>query len=172
MYQAQRRPLFGFFWARLGEREEALDLVQEVFTRAWRCIDALRALPEDRQRAWLFVCARRLVVDRYRHHAAVRQAEPFLLAEARSPQETPAGTHLEEAEELRRLEIAIRGLPAVEREALCLVVLGGMTSRQVGEALGLPAGTVRYRLLCARRRLRHTMESDMAGKGGGDHATT
>lgn len=170
LYRAERRGLFGFFWARLGDREEALDLVQEVFERAWRHLDRVRALPADRRRAWLFACARRLAVDRYRHRAAVRRAEPDIQTAsaalaARGQRDGIPGARAERAEDVRRLDAAVRALPAPERDALALMVLGGMNSRQAGSALGLPPGTVRYHLLRARRRLREALAGDAAGKG-------
>ena len=174
LYRSHRRPLFGFFWARLGDREEALDMVQEIFVRAWRHVDVVWALPEERHSAWLFACARRLAVDHYRHRAAVRQVEPVLrAAETGSTRDAaPLEAALERVETLHHIDVGIRNLPAPEREALCLVVLGGMTSREVGEALGVPASTVRYHLLRARRRLRQALELDSDREEVGDNDAT
>ncbi len=165
LYRRERRPLFAFFWARLGEREEALDLVQEVFARACRHAAVLRRLPAARRRAWLFTCARRLTVDRYRRRAAARRASPAAAPAVDGPEAAA-----ERADALRRLDRAIRGLPGPQREALALVVLGGLSSAGAGEALGLPPGTVRYHLFQARRRLRAELGRGGSGverRGGG-----
>jgi RNA polymerase sigma-70 factor (ECF subfamily) len=163
LYRQERRPLFAFFWARLGDREEALDLVQEVFLRAVRHAALLCRLPAPRRRAWLFACARRLTIDRYRRRAVAGRAAP----EAPPQVEGPEGT-LEWSDELRRLDRAIRLLPQPEREALALVVLGGRTSGEAAALLGRPAGTVRYHLLRARRRLKAALGGDGGGAAPGD----
>ena len=48
---------------------------------------------------------------------------------------------------------AISRLPDDQRVALTMAAAGEMTSAQIGAALGVPAGTVRYRLSLARRTL-------------------
>ena len=52
------------------------------------------------------------------------------------------------------LEAAIARLPESLRLVLELHYFVGLTSREVGTALGIPAATVRFRLMIARRRLR------------------
>ena len=56
-------------------------------------------------------------------------------------------------DELELLGDAIAQLPDDEREILTMIAMAEMNSTQVAEALGLPAGTVRYKLHQARRRL-------------------
>jgi len=55
--------------------------------------------------------------------------------------------------ELEVLDAAIARLPEALRTVLVLQVLGDRTSAEIGELLGRPAGTVRYQLAQARRRL-------------------
>jgi RNA polymerase sigma-70 factor (ECF subfamily) len=66
-----------------------------------------------------------------------------------------AGPHLqaESRERLAQVDAAIRRLPEEQRVILSMATAGGLTSRQIGEALGEPAGTVRYRLSQARKQL-------------------
>ena len=66
-----------------------------------------------------------------------------------------AGPHAqaEFGERLAQLDAAIRHLPEEQRVILSMATAGGLTSRQIGEALGEPAGTVRYRLSQARKQL-------------------
>lgn len=60
-------------------------------------------------------------------------------------------------ERLQELDDAIRALPEDLRVVLVLSVVGERTSTEVGELLGRPAGTVRYQLAEARRRLAHSL---------------
>jgi RNA polymerase sigma-70 factor (ECF subfamily) len=59
----------------------------------------------------------------------------------------------EARERLARLDAAIGRLPEEQRVILTMATAGGLTSSQIGEALGEPAGTVRYRLSQARKQL-------------------
>jgi RNA polymerase sigma-70 factor, ECF subfamily len=56
------------------------------------------------------------------------------------------------------LQHAIRALPEEQRVILSMATVGEMTSNQIGDALGQPAGTVRYKLSQARRRLALDLE--------------
>ena len=66
-----------------------------------------------------------------------------------------AGPHrqAEARERLARLDAAIGQLPEEQRVILSMATAGGLTSAQIGQALGEPAGTVRYRLSQARKQL-------------------
>ena len=48
---------------------------------------------------------------------------------------------------------AIKQLPEQQRTTLAMAAAGGLTSAEIAAALGVPAGTVRYRLSLARRAL-------------------
>jgi RNA polymerase sigma-70 factor (ECF subfamily) len=108
---------------------------------------------------WAVRVARNLLIDSYRRRAA-RQAEP--LDDAPEPA-TPA----EDRDAALDLEAAIARLPAEQREALALSALGGLTSAEIGEALGRPAGTVRYLLSLARKTLSDAARGRGSGKGDG-----
>lgn len=168
LYRSHRQRLYAFAWARTRSREDALDLVQEVFLRAWRHMPALAERPGEARLYWLFACARRLSIDHQRHRQVVARTE-------RAPDGEPADAgrgdpvrRAEAAETWRLLDTAIRALPAALREVLALSVLGEMTSAQIGVALGIPAGTVRYQLLQARRALRRALAvpAPDPGRGG------
>src|SRR5436189_6313247 len=66
LYEEHRVALHAFFLGRTGDPELALDLLQEVFLRAWRSLQTLDALPPERRHHWLYAVARNLVGDVYR----------------------------------------------------------------------------------------------------------
>jgi RNA polymerase sigma-70 factor (ECF subfamily) len=144
-----------YFLGRVADPELARDLVQEAFLRAWRRLSEIAPLPPDRQRAWIFTVARNLAIDSYRAGAARQAAEAALRHQAATEEATVAGPHLEaeSRERLAQVDAAIRRLPEEQRVILSMATAGGLTSRQIGEALGEPAGTVRYRLSQARKQL-------------------
>jgi RNA polymerase sigma-70 factor, ECF subfamily len=155
LFDRHRPAVYAYFLGRVTDPELARDLLQETFLRAWRRLEEVGPLPEARQRAWLFTAARNLAIDSYRTGAARQAAEAALRQAAATQPTTIAGPHqhAEFRERLAQLDAAIRELPEELRVILSLVTAGGLTSRQIGEALGEPPGTVRYRLSQARKQL-------------------
>lgn len=155
LYDQHRRALYAYLLGRTADAEIARDLLQETFLRLWRHFSAIRTQPPERQRGWVFGVARNLVIDMHRHrksrdsaHAALRAA-----AETTAPASEEPAARAELAERVRLVEKAIRGLREEQRVVVALHAMGDLTSAQIGELLGEPAGTVRYRLSLARRRL-------------------
>lgn len=140
----------------VGSHDDALDLSQEAFARAFR---ARRSLDPDRPfYPWLYQILRRLcfnhVRDRRRRRARLAEAGPWLTDEAsaragqRSPERAVA------REELRsRVESALNELAPHEREVLVMREFEGLRYREIADLLGIPIGTVMSRLYAARRRL-------------------
>ncbi len=155
LYEEHRQALHALFLGRTSDPDLALDLLQEAFVRAWRNIDLLLALPLGRQRAWLFTIARNLVVDHYRSRAARGAAHDALIASTTPEDQLSEGpeTAIERDHETRLIDAALRRLPDDLRIVLVLQVLGERTSAEIGELIDRPAGTVRYQLTRARKRL-------------------
>jgi len=65
----------------------------------------------------------------------------------------PASDAVISAERAAIVGAAIRRLPEPQRVTLALAAAGGLTSAEIGAALGIPPGTARYRLSLARRAL-------------------
>jgi RNA polymerase sigma-70 factor, ECF subfamily len=160
VYDQHRHGVHAFCLAKTSDPEAARDLLQETFLRLWRRFDEIGPLHEARQRAWLFTVARNLITDRYRSRATHQAA---LAALARDPvqaghREPDPAQPVEARAQLARLQRAIDELPDEQRVILHLASVADMTSRQIGEALGLPPGTVRYKLHQARTRLAGQLE--------------
>jgi RNA polymerase sigma-70 factor, ECF subfamily len=152
LYDAHRAAVHAYFTGRTGDPQSAADLVQEVFLRVWQHVEELADLPDDRQRAWIFTVARNLSVDAHRHQRTQAGTEQALAHSPAAPPQ-PASAPVIAAERAAVVGEAIRGLPEQQRVALTMAAAGEMTSAEIGVALGVPAGTVRYRLSLARRAL-------------------
>jgi RNA polymerase sigma-70 factor, ECF subfamily len=155
LYEEHQRAVHAYLLGRTADRESARDLLQEVFLRAWRRCDSWRGLPPARQRAWIFAVARNLVIDAHRVRATADATLAALerTTSAAAPAAEGPEARAELSERVAALDRAIRRLPEKLRIVLSLHVVGGLTSMQVGEVLGEPAGTVRYQLSQARRQL-------------------
>ena len=122
--------------------------------RVWQRLGEVASRPADGQRAWIFTVARNLAIDTYRRERSRASAERALAdAPAPTPAQPPASAPVLAAERAAVVGEAIRQLPEQQRTTVAMSAAGGMTSAGIAAALGVPAGTVRYRLSLARRAL-------------------
>jgi RNA polymerase sigma-70 factor (ECF subfamily) len=135
---------FAFWLAR--DRSVAEDVVQETLIRAWKSRDEIK--DPAATRPWLLTIVRR-------EHARLfeRKRLPTVDVVDVEAQGDPALASDGDAglEDLRR---AILRLPDEYREPLVMQVLGGLTTAEIGEELGLTQAAVLSRLFRARNRLR------------------
>jgi RNA polymerase sigma-70 factor, ECF subfamily len=155
LFDAHRVAVHAYFTGRTGDRQAAADLTQDVFLRVWQHLDKLTGMPDDGQRAWIFTVARNLSIDAARLTRTRADTERALAREpARQPRPgSPASSPVIAAERATVVGKAIRELPEDQRVALTMAAAGAMTSGEIADAVGVPAGTVRYRLSMARRAL-------------------
>lgn len=134
-------------------RELAEDLVQETFLRAWRSMESLRDARASK--AWLLTILRREHARQYeRERPAFDDVEADTLAGWDAHDKRP------EAFVLRR---AIGELPAEYREPLVLQVLGGYSTAEIGEILGLSRAAVMTRVFRAKQKMRVVLEGSSEG---------
>ena len=142
----------------LRDREEAWDVAQEAFIRAWQALPNFRG--QSAFYTWLFRIVMNVAADRARSRAARGRAfgtervpeeewERVIADEGGTPDETAA--RLEERE---RITKALATLSADHRAIIMLSDLEGLSYREIAEVLGIPMGTVMSRLHNARKKLR------------------
>ena len=157
LYEANRAAVHAYFTGRTGDAQWAADLMQDVFLRVWQHLAKLTDMPDDGQRAWIFTVARNLSVDAHRHQHTAAGVAQALACEPARPQQ-PASTAVIAGERVAVVGEAIRRLPETQRITLTMAAAGGMTSAELAAALGVPAGTVRYRLSLARRAVAEALD--------------
>ena len=145
----------------VGSEEDAMDLSQEAFARAFR---ARRSLDPDRPfYAWLYTILRNLCFNFQRDRRARRQkldaASDWLAddAAARATEQSPEQQALL-SETRCQLMRALEKLPDREREILVLKEFEELRYREIAELLGIPIGTVMSRLYSARKKLAQAWE--------------
>lgn len=147
--------LFAHAWRLLGDRELALDAVQE----GWA--DIVRGLPRLKDDHAFAVWALRIVTRRCSGQIRTRQAERRLDVRARQePAEEDDATRTELGPDQVRVRAALETLPPGQRAAIALFHLQELSVAEVAVALDVPAGTVKTRLMHARRKLRAVLEGD------------
>jgi RNA polymerase sigma-70 factor, ECF subfamily len=152
----------------LGDPDEADDVVQETYIRAWERIDELR--DPSAVMGWLSRIARNAARDRLRWWKR-RRRESFdeagaalahLVAQADSA--PPADEALAAAETSAAVARAVAALPDKHRVVLLLREADGMSYEEIAESLGIAVGTVESRLHRARaalaRRLRRLVTEE------------
>jgi RNA polymerase sigma-70 factor (ECF subfamily) len=145
----------------VGSHEDALDLSQEAFVRAYRARQRIN--PEMPFYTWLYQIIRRLCFnftrDRNLRSKRMKEAQSWLVTEAseqdkrRNPQQ-----RVESKEQVKQVREAIEQLADREREVLVLKEFEGLRYREIAELLDIPIGTVMSRLYTARQHLAVRME--------------
>lgn len=169
LYHRYHRAVFAYLLTRADRRETAKDLLQEVFLRIWHQSHVARKMGLEASRHWVYRIARNLVIDYYRRRATRDSAAEEAMRESATREMVAASAAdvVEAKEQASRLEEAIRRLPEDLHQVFVLRHVGDMTSTEIGEMLGVPAGTVRYRLSTARKQLQR--ELAMRNGEGMDH---
>jgi RNA polymerase sigma-70 factor (ECF subfamily) len=142
----------------LRDREEAWDVAQEAFVRAYQSLRDFRG--HAAFYTWLFRIVVNLATDRLRQRAARTRAlggEPIPQEEwARIAADPGARPDLEASrgEVRERIARALDSLPPHHRTIIILSDIEGLPYREIAQVLGCPIGTVMSRLHNARKRLR------------------
>ncbi len=142
-------------WRLLGDGEAARDCVQAAWLEIARGLTGLqdeRAFP-----AWAYrIVSRRCARD----IASSRQRRDLSRAAAAEPDPVPEHLDIEARDDARRLHAAITTLPPAQRAAVALFHFEGLGIAEIAVALDVPAGTIKTRLMHARRALRAVLEGD------------
>ena len=146
-------------WRLIGHVEPARDAVQEAWMEIWRGLhrlDDAAAFP-----AW----ALRIVTRRCQRIAqhAVREREGMAAATAEAAGGVADDTAARDADVARVLAV-MRELPPAQHAALALFHLEHMGVAEIAVALDIPPGTVKTRLMHARRKVRARLEGDHDGQ--------
>jgi RNA polymerase sigma-70 factor, ECF subfamily len=152
------RFMFQVAFGLLRNRQDAEDAVQEAFLKLYRGEAWLRM---ENERSFLARTVWRVALD-HLPRAADRMSdvsEMQLAANGGSPEQSAVDK--DERSLLKRL---IDGLPEELRQPLVLSSVEEMTSREVAEAIGIPEGTVRTRVMRARTELRRRFVAMKVGQ--------
>ena len=157
---AHQRMVYNLSLHLLGDRDEALDLSQEVFLRVFRTLASFRG--QSALRTWIY----RIVVNqarnrqrfwRRRHRADQVSLDEHLQQfgdlEQKNDPSTP-DRMLARKETSMRIWTALDHLPFDQRTALVLREIDGLRYDEIAFSLGIAVGTVKSRLTRARQALR------------------
>ncbi len=150
--------VYDFCYRMVGDREEASDLVQEIFVSVLQNVQKFRH--DSKLSTWIFRisknhCLNRLKYLKRRGRGRSNEmdsvAEGELAAAVGAPQKPDEALHA--ARERRRVQEAIANLPGEQRMLVALRDIEGLSYEEIMEITELPEGTVKSRLHRARERL-------------------
>lgn len=156
-YLQRRGQLIGYFQVRLGSREAAEDLVQDLFVK----IAQLPAATIDHPDAFLFRVGANLMFDRMKHalrarkhDAAWQGAHTRIEGGEALAGEVAADDALDARQRLRRIIEVVSDLPWPLREAFRLHKLEGLSHAETARAMNLSRSSIeKYISTCLRRIL-------------------
>jgi RNA polymerase sigma-70 factor (ECF subfamily) len=155
-------PLLRFLARRTRCEEDAEDLLQETFVRAFQRID--RYDPRWRFSTWLFTIAHRLSVSHHRRRrevsAEVREQD---VSRLRSPPPAPHAELAERESRGRFWDAAAKVLSQDQLAVAWLYYVEGLSTRELEQVLGRSWVWVKTALFRARRKLEPLVRQDQAG---------
>jgi RNA polymerase sigma-70 factor (ECF subfamily) len=159
LYCRHKTRLLSYAFKKMGNYEDAQDIVHETFIEIWQHLSELK----DPQMFanWMFGVASQLIARRYRKrqrqivcislHRHGKNTEAFDVAAVHAHRRDEQRQQLDDLRD--RLAIAINQLPDSEREPL-LLQMNGMSHKEIAQELGLSGNVVNNRLARARNRLK------------------
>lgn len=161
-----------------GDREEAFDLSQETFLKAWHAIGLFQF--DSKFTTWLCRIASNTCIDYLRKQKKHKNISLTSLDDEDIPYEREIADSefdpavmAEKAADKEAVQAAFRSLPDRDRLILSLRTVEDMSYQEIGEALDLKPGTVKSRIARAREKIRRSFDgnflSEIAsdkGKGG------
>lgn len=146
--------IYGFLYRLEGNGEDALDLTQEVFYRAWRSIRTFRA--GERVLPWLYQVARNTQIESHRRkqHArfSLEEAQEEVGFEVVSDAHSPVqAAESEQAQD--RVQQALMKLAPEYREAVVLRFVEDLSYDEIASIQGVATGTAKSRVFRAKEQL-------------------
>ena len=151
-------PLYNMALRMVGKPDDAADIAQEAFLRAWEKIRTLREAPF---KSWLFQIAANLCYDHFRHgrRYGVMPDEEITSNVVGLGIATPGPQERAEANERTRLvRDCIQALDHDMRIAIVLRDVNGMAYEEIAAVLRVPLGTVKSRIARARAQVQEQLQ--------------
>jgi RNA polymerase sigma-70 factor, ECF subfamily len=165
LYDAHSRAVYSLALRVVGDQADAEDVLQEVFTQAWRQASRFD-VSRGSVAAWLLTMARTRAIDRLRARRARPDTASPIGDEALLGLSAPVvdpGEMLAAARDGERLRQALQELPFMQRIAIELAYFEGLTQSEIAERLEQPLGTVKTRIRVGLLKLRDSLSRGTSG---------
>lgn len=149
----------------VNDREEAEDLAQEAFVKAWQGLASFQG--ESSFATWVYRLTANLCIDWLRRQKRREGVEPAVSLDdadlgRAEPADRDGDPHLvlEKSERGRALARGLAELPDWQRQVLVLRELSGLSYQEIADALDIDLGTVKSRIARGRLSLRKILLKD------------
>ncbi len=146
-----QRDIYRLCFRYVNNHEDASDMAQEAFLRAYRALGRFRG--ESAFSTWLY----RIAVNTCLNFRAVRRPPTQELADSIADPVPAAFDRMASEDEARRIREAVRRLPEKQRATVILKVYQDLTHEEVARILGTSVGTVKANLFHALGNLRKAL---------------
>jgi RNA polymerase sigma-70 factor (ECF subfamily) len=151
------RPLLYYAMSLAGSEDAALDVLQEVWIKAFRGIGKLK--DPGALRPWLYSIAHGIAVDRIRRNASREQAEMAHLEDFQEAEEPSFA-----GEDADAVHEALGRIDVKHREVLVLHFLNEMSIAEIAGVVGCSEGTVKSRIHYAKFAMKRILRGENYGK--------
>ena len=154
--ERHRRTIYQVCYRFVGNHEDASDLTQETFVRAWR------GLPSFKGQAALSTWLYRIAVNQCLNRVSVKrpEMEPIEADRFIDPSAEEPGAELLRAEQAAAVRRAIATLPDKQRATLILRAYHDLSHQQIADILGSSVGTVKANFFHALANLKKRLRSE------------
>ena len=158
--------IYALIYGMMRNREDARDIVQEAFVKAYRNIRTYRR--EASFHTWLYRIAMNLAIDHLRSRTRhpmneyddhVEQSEPEGNYRSDHLQRHP-GRDLERQRLYNKIMTAMQELPPDQRQVVLLREIEGLSYKEIADTMEIPEGTVMSRLFYARKKLQELLKDE------------
>ncbi len=166
VYDRYERQVFRYAYHILGNRDDADDIKQETFVKAYQAIRSFRS--ESSLQTWLLKICGNLCRDKIKswdrrkvtYDSTMREDEMGVTSPDDSPQAIVERKELEAV-----IAKALRGMPAPQREIIVLHEIEGLSYEEIAAVLGCTRTSIKLRLFRARKSLKERVASLMGARG-------
>jgi RNA polymerase sigma-70 factor (ECF subfamily) len=151
LVERYQRDIYRLCYRYVNNHEDANDMAQEVFLKAYKAIGRFRG--DSSFSTWLY----RIAVNTCLNFRAARKPETEELPEVLPDRSAGAAAALESEEQARVVRNAVSRLPEKQRATLILKIFHDLTHEEVAGVLGSTVGTVKANLFHALGNLRKLM---------------
>lgn len=154
IYQKWLKPVYRYFYFRVGNERDAEDLTSQVFLKVYEDLSHYRK--RGCFSAWLFTIARARAADFYRkknHEVPLTEADPL-------PDETVLADQTMRNDDLHQVLDLINRLPPDKQELLRLRFVAGLNYREIGSLLHYKEDAVRKAISRILDRIQTEVDHD------------
>lgn len=139
--------LFGYTFRFLRNREDAKDIVQDVFEKLWKNRKKVEA---EKAKSWLFTCAHNAMINFRKKNARIHLTDEVQVFDS------GVSNHFFESRQV--VERAVSILPPIQKSVILLRDLEGYSYKEIGKILSLSDAQVKVYLFRGRKKIKKQLK--------------